>query len=424
MVLIVVGVRPDAQLAAAAGATLGAKGAIFVDPEMRTTLRDVFAAGDCAVTHHRLLGESYLPLGTTAHKQGRVAGENALGGSREFAGSLGTQVVKIFDQAAARTGLRDHEAIAAGFDPSPSSPNPDDHKAYYPGSHRIQIRLTGDRKTGRLLGVRPERAPPLRNRQANRRRGSGHLPRHVGRWPSTACDADLRGDADGHGDGAARERHLGRNEHRGTHVGAGELRALQRDELQLARPTAKTSFHPMCPCSDKSTGVAIPYSSVWATLRKGGKIVFDERLWPMISRYMGPHYGNNVALPSAGLYHLTLLVSPPEAARHIEYKNVWLTPHKVNLTFRWVPPATGWPGCVAQTIFSRRRFLAARRGPRRRRRRGCPRPGSRWPSGRIARSARNRSGCRHASSRGSKRSRRMRTGTRSRRASTGCFCST
>ena len=77
---------------------------------MRTSLPDVFAAGDCVITHHRLLGETYLPLGTTAHKQGRVAGENALGGNRQFAGSLGTQVVKIFDQAAARTGLRDHEA--------------------------------------------------------------------------------------------------------------------------------------------------------------------------------------------------------------------------------------------------------------------------------------------------------------------------
>ena len=117
MVLVVVGVRPETALAAEAGAGLGVKGAIAVDPMMRTGLPDILAAGDCVITHHRLLGETYLPLGTTAHKQGRIAGENALGGNREFAGSLGTQVVKIFDQAAARTGLRDHEAPAAGFDP-------------------------------------------------------------------------------------------------------------------------------------------------------------------------------------------------------------------------------------------------------------------------------------------------------------------
>jgi NADPH-dependent 2,4-dienoyl-CoA reductase/sulfur reductase-like enzyme len=153
MVLVVVGVRPETTLAADAGASLGVKGAIAVDKQLRTSLPDVFAAGDCVITHHRLLGQTYLPLGTTAHKQGRVAGENALGGSREFAGSLGTQVVKIFDQAAARTGLRDHEAAAAGFDPVTVSFEADDHKAYYPGSRRIAMRVTGDRATGRLLGL-------------------------------------------------------------------------------------------------------------------------------------------------------------------------------------------------------------------------------------------------------------------------------
>jgi NADPH-dependent 2,4-dienoyl-CoA reductase/sulfur reductase-like enzyme len=153
LVLVVVGVRPDTELAVSAGATLGAKGAIAVDRQMHTSVPDLFAAGDCVVTHHRLLGETYLPLGTTAHKQGRVAGENALGGSREFAGSLGTQVVKIFDHAAARTGLRNHEAVAAGFDPVTIRSEADDHKAYYPGSHRIAMRFTGDKATGRLLGV-------------------------------------------------------------------------------------------------------------------------------------------------------------------------------------------------------------------------------------------------------------------------------
>src|ERR1035441_2287438 len=158
LVLVVVGVRPDTSLAVSAGAALGAKGAIAVDRGMRTGLPDVYAAGDCAVTWHRLLGETYLPLGTTAHKQGRVAGENACGGTREFAGSLGTQVVKIFDQAAARTGLRDHEAKAARFDPvttgaAAEDAQADDHKPSSPGSHRIHMPFTGDSATGRRLGV-------------------------------------------------------------------------------------------------------------------------------------------------------------------------------------------------------------------------------------------------------------------------------
>ncbi len=153
LALVSVGVRPDSELAATAGADLGVRGAIAVDRQMRTNLPDVFAAGDCVMTHHPLLGTSYLPLGTTAHKQGRIAGENALGGRRAFAGSLGTQVVRVFDLVAARTGLRDHEASAAGFEPLTIASHADDHKAYYPGSHPISMRYTGDRRTGRLLGV-------------------------------------------------------------------------------------------------------------------------------------------------------------------------------------------------------------------------------------------------------------------------------
>ena len=96
----------------------------------------------------------HLPAARDHRAQaGPVAGENAIGGSREFVGSLGTQVVKVFDMAVSRTGLRDHEAVAAGFDPVTVEFEADDHKAYYPGSHRIRMRFTGDRTTGRLLGV-------------------------------------------------------------------------------------------------------------------------------------------------------------------------------------------------------------------------------------------------------------------------------
>jgi NADPH-dependent 2,4-dienoyl-CoA reductase/sulfur reductase-like enzyme len=151
--LVVVGVRPETELAVTAGAELGMGHAIVVDRRMRTNLPDVYAAGDCVVTHHQLLGTTYLPLGTTAHKQGRIAAENMLGREREFAGSLGTQVVKVFDLVIARTGLRDHEAIAADFAPLTVASQADDHKAYYPGSHPIQMRYTADQQDGRLLGL-------------------------------------------------------------------------------------------------------------------------------------------------------------------------------------------------------------------------------------------------------------------------------
>jgi NADPH-dependent 2,4-dienoyl-CoA reductase/sulfur reductase-like enzyme len=153
LVLLVVGVRPNTDLLVRAGARLGAGGAVVVDEAMRTGLPHVYSAGDGVITHHRLLGETYLPLGTTAHKQGRVAGENAIGGDARFAGSVGTQVVKVFDLVASRTGLREHEARAAGFRPTSVTAVADDHKAYYPGAQPISIRVTGDSRDGRLLGA-------------------------------------------------------------------------------------------------------------------------------------------------------------------------------------------------------------------------------------------------------------------------------
>ena len=154
LVLVVVGVRPDTELATAAGVQTGVRGALRVDRQMRTNLPNVLAAGDCVETYHRLLDQpAYLPLGTTAHKQGRVAGETAVGGTASFAGSLGTQVVKVFELAVARTGLRDQEATAAGLDPVTVGSVEFDHKAYYPGAHQLQLRVTGDRQTGRLLGA-------------------------------------------------------------------------------------------------------------------------------------------------------------------------------------------------------------------------------------------------------------------------------
>ena len=153
-VLVGVGVQPNSELGAEGGIATGVKSALCVNRRMETNLADVYAAGDCAETWHRLLNRyTYLPLGTTAHKQGRIAGENAVGGNREFAGSLGTQVVKLFDLVAARSGLRHDEATRANFDPFTADTTVWDHKAYYPGAQDLHLRITGDRETGRLLGA-------------------------------------------------------------------------------------------------------------------------------------------------------------------------------------------------------------------------------------------------------------------------------
>jgi NADPH-dependent 2,4-dienoyl-CoA reductase/sulfur reductase-like enzyme len=154
LVLVAVSVQPQTKVAQAAGIATGVRQAIRVSRAMETNAPDIYAAGDCVETWHRLLKQpAYLPLGTTAHKQGRIAGENAVGGHQEFTGTLGTQVVKVFDVVVARTGLRDTEAKDARFDPCTVESTNWDHKVYYPGAHEVRIRVTGDRKTGRLLGA-------------------------------------------------------------------------------------------------------------------------------------------------------------------------------------------------------------------------------------------------------------------------------
>jgi NADPH-dependent 2,4-dienoyl-CoA reductase/sulfur reductase-like enzyme len=154
LVLVVTGVRSDVELAVDAGVKTGTRGAIAVDTQMRTNPADVYAAGDCVHTHHRLLdAPTYIPLGTTAHKQGRVAGENAVGGTVTYAGFLGTQVVRVFDLVAAATGLRDTEATAAGYRPATTAAVANDHKICYPGATPISQRITADLVTRKLLGA-------------------------------------------------------------------------------------------------------------------------------------------------------------------------------------------------------------------------------------------------------------------------------
>jgi NADPH-dependent 2,4-dienoyl-CoA reductase/sulfur reductase-like enzyme len=154
MVLLAAGAAPASQLARSAGAETGVRGAIRVDRGMATGVPGIWAAGDCVETWHAILKRPvYMPLGTTAHKQGRVAGANMAGEKSEFQGSLGTQVVKVFDRVAARTGLRQQEAAEAGFDPLTVSLTEWDHKVYYPGANALHVHVTGDRGSGRLLGA-------------------------------------------------------------------------------------------------------------------------------------------------------------------------------------------------------------------------------------------------------------------------------
>lgn len=154
MVIVAVGVRPNTGLAKEAGLALGKTGGIVVTPEMQTSDPDIFAAGDCVENRDLITGApSYVPLGSTANKQGRVAAVNVCGGQDSFPGILGTAVFKLFDFTVARTGLGEAQATQAGFDVvTVLSPAPD--KAhYYPAAKTLMLKLIADKKTRRLLGV-------------------------------------------------------------------------------------------------------------------------------------------------------------------------------------------------------------------------------------------------------------------------------
>jgi hypothetical protein len=113
-------------------------------------------------------------------------------------------------------------------------------------------------------------------------------------------------------------------------TGAGKQR--------LFKPPKHASFHLMVMLTDRHTHFQIPYASVWATITSSaGKVVYNDQQWPMISEYMGTHYGNNVPHLAPGSYTLKLLISPPVSARHLEYAHVWQRQHAVIEHFTWKP---------------------------------------------------------------------------------------
>jgi CoA-dependent NAD(P)H sulfur oxidoreductase len=152
LVVLATGLRPRTALAENAGIEIGSTGAIAVDERMQTNLPGIYAAGDCAETRHLLTRRPvYFPLGTTANKQGRVAGENAAGGNARFEGIVGTLVTKVFELELAHTGLNATEARAAGFQSDEVTLEAFSRARYF-GGQPLTITLVWDRAGGKLLG--------------------------------------------------------------------------------------------------------------------------------------------------------------------------------------------------------------------------------------------------------------------------------
>lgn len=159
LVLVSTGVRPNSELAKAAGLKLGKSGAIWVDAQMRTSDPHIYAAGDCVEHYHIVLGENaWVPLATSANKGGRIAGDNMSGNQATFPGIAGTAVVKVFDYTLAVTGVTERQAIgsgkwgATGEHVAATVVSAWEKAGYWPGAEKIKVKLIHDRRDGRILG--------------------------------------------------------------------------------------------------------------------------------------------------------------------------------------------------------------------------------------------------------------------------------
>ncbi len=154
LVVIAVGVTPNVDLAKDCGLGIGVTGAISVNERMQTSDENIYAAGDCVESVHRLTKEPvWNPLGDIANLQGRIAGENAAGGSACFPGVMGTAIFKAFDLNVAMTGLTETSALAAGVRSVSATIEGRDRARYYPGAKPVVVKLLADVGTGKVLGA-------------------------------------------------------------------------------------------------------------------------------------------------------------------------------------------------------------------------------------------------------------------------------
>ncbi len=154
LVIVAAGVRPCTEFLKDTGISMAKNGALLVDREMRTSLPDVYAAGDCTLVYNEILEEdSFLALGTVANKCGRIAGANLAGGHERFIGALGSAAIKVCDLELGRTGMGEGDAKRLGKDYKTLVIRANDHPAYYPNPTPITIKLIYENGTRILLGA-------------------------------------------------------------------------------------------------------------------------------------------------------------------------------------------------------------------------------------------------------------------------------
>lgn len=154
LVLVAIGVQPNTAFLTETGLRTNRNGAIFVNEYMETNIKHIYAAGDCATHYHRIKQlDDYIPLGTTANKQGVIAGENMAGTRKSFAGIVGTSIIKFFDLTVGRTGLSEREATALDIPYTAKTYEGKDIAGYYPNHHSLLVKILYQSHTRKLLGI-------------------------------------------------------------------------------------------------------------------------------------------------------------------------------------------------------------------------------------------------------------------------------
>lgn len=143
IVLLSIGIKPNVDIAREAGIEIGITKAIKVNKRMQTNFSDIYAAGDCVESHNMVTNKPiWLPLGSVANKQGRIAAINLTGGNEEFQGVLGSLIAKVFDLTVAKTGLSKKDAIKLGYN----------YEAVVVTGKDMTVKLLVNKDNHRLLG--------------------------------------------------------------------------------------------------------------------------------------------------------------------------------------------------------------------------------------------------------------------------------
>ena len=153
LVIVATGVRPNTSFLKNTNINMLPNGAIIVDEFGKTSVEDVYSAGDCATIQNIVTGQdSYVPLATGANKLGRIVGENLAGANNTFQGSLGSSCIKVMDMEAASTGLTEIQAARLGIEVKTKFISDFNQTNYYPGRDKMYVKLVYDVNTKVILG--------------------------------------------------------------------------------------------------------------------------------------------------------------------------------------------------------------------------------------------------------------------------------